>query len=174
MKDRVIITVSIWLIILLVVGVFLYQMFSYWLVDTSVPIDGFSDELVEYIKDDYGFTIPKDAKFISGQNKVESKSDNWIVIYFEYPLDLDEISDENVETYVIKELKLDSKHYENAKKATPPALEDDNTGFEWEFVSKKHPKTTLAYMVEEDRLVICFTGYKPTKWTASQKAKYHR
>ncbi len=162
------------LIVMFFVGVFAYQLFGYWFVEPVESINGFTDDLVKYLAEDYGFTVPDNAKFISGENEVikNKKKDNWLVIYFELPANPNENGSD--EQYVYTSLKLDPLHYKSAHKA--PTLQEEDPlykDFDMEFSSEKHPFTTISYKTEGDVIVIKFKGYKPTYRSASDRARDH-
>ena len=88
---------------------------------SDFPIDGFTDKLVEALKDEYGITIPDSAEFIKG-NIYCGFQDPSITIYFTLPEDCVEpmlSSDWEVSTTattVINETAADKTWYKSVKR----------------------------------------------------------
>lgn len=161
MKNKIILIVLILLTVLLSTGVLLYQMFGFWLIDASTPIEkGFTTELVDYLKDDYGITIPENAKFLSGENNMKNPQENFIEVFFECPLELDEYTDTQLRDYVFETLKLSSKDF-GGLNSSSSSIED--LGFEKGFSHQKHSFTSIYYRVVGDKIEFAFVGYRPSE-----------
>ena len=160
MKNRNILIV--WLLFaLLSIAVFLYMMFAYWLIDTSTLIEsGFTDELADFLQEDYGVTIPENATFISGENDRTNPQEPYLNIFFEFDLGKEEYTEKQLRVYVLEMMGLDPKIW-GGLNSTSSYLED--LGYQQGFSHKKHTFTSLYYKVNGNKVECAFSAYRPRK-----------
>ena len=103
-------------LITVVVVIALFMGASVWMADSFFNADdqeikeGFSTELVDGLKSQYGITIPEKANFIKGYTSIGQ--DSCVAVLFECPLD-HFIIDSELDSYIINLLKLDKDTYGN-------------------------------------------------------------
>ena len=78
----------------------------------EMAIDGFSDTLIDGLYEQYGITVPEDAKFIKGLYS-RTMNESYLAVLFECPLN---DAGEDLSKYVYGLLKLDKKGYRSASR----------------------------------------------------------
>lgn len=157
-----IVIVTICLIIITIVGIlgFGAVCFLDFATDRMV-IDGFSDALTDGLYEQYGITIPEDAKFIKGLYS-RTMNESYLAVLFECPLN---DAGEDLSKYVYGLLKLDKKGYRSASREYAEIAADwfEEMGghFEYGFDHVHDLFNSISFSVKDDKLLIRFIGYRP-------------
>ena len=154
-----IVIVTICLISITIVGILGFGAVSFLGFATErMVIDGFSDALTDGLYEQYGITIPEDAKFIKGLYS-RVMNDSAVVVLFECPLN---DADEDLSKYVYEIMKLDKKGYRSASREYAEIAADwfEEMGghLEYGFNSEF---SYISFSVKDDKLLIRFIGTRP-------------
>ncbi len=154
-----IVIVTICLICITIVGILGFCVVSFLGFATErMVIDGFSDALTDGLYEQYGITVPEDAKFIKGlYSRVMNESR--VVVLFECPLN---DADEDLSKYVYEIMKLDKKGYISASREYAEIAADwfEEMGghLEYGFNSKF---SYISFARKDDAIIVRFVGYRP-------------
>ncbi len=117
--------------------------------------DGFSQELVDTLQNQYSVTVPDGAEFINGYNA--SGREGYLIIFFEC---------ESEDFSIYKALSIDDDTYENVTSLTAEhkyRSDSFNLGGEMHY-TLKHKSidfTSIEYRITDGKLQIRFIGYRP-------------
>lgn len=129
--------------------------------------EGFTDELLDCLKDQYGITIPSDARFVKGYNG-GNMQDACIVVVFacpldNYPLDNYKVSGRKAD-FVREVLQLGEQTYPGIGGAPEQKYGDifDSTDYQFsgELKNTEVPFTSLEYKITEEELVVRLIGWR--------------
>ena len=127
----------------------------------EMAIDGFSDTLIDGLYEQYGITVPEDAKFIKGLYS-RTMNESRVVVLFECPLN---DAGEDLSKYVYGILKLDKKGYRSVSRHYAEIkadwFEDMGGHFEYGFDHVHDLFDHISFSVKDDKLLIRFIGYRP-------------
>ncbi len=155
-----IVIVTICLICITIVGILGFCAVSFLGFATErMVIDGFSDALTDGLYEQYGITIPEDAKFIKGlYSRVMNESR--VVVLFECPLN---DAGEDLSKYVYGILKLDKKGYRSVSRHYAEIKADwfEDMGGHFEYGFDHDLFDHISFSVKDDKLLIRFIGYRP-------------
>ena len=125
----------------------------------KMVIDGFSDALTDGLYEQYGITVPEDAKFIKGlYSRVMNESR--VVVLFECPLN---DAGEDLSKYVYGIMKLDKKGYRSASREYAEIAADwfEDMGGHFEYGFDHDLFDHISFSVKDDKLLIRFIGSRP-------------
>ncbi len=137
--------------------------------------DGFSENTVSSLKDEYGVTVPKDAEFVSGIKTHALRSGTYVVILFSLPVSK-ACDEENPTRYVFDLLALDGDVWSpcetdglsdqdwyaefGGELSHSAALYKD----EFDDLNPEHIKGAhLSYEIRDGELLVRFAGENPHK-----------
>ena len=165
MKHKKVVIVLIIILAVILAAVFLRPIVRRMVEKALGPTEitaGFTDELIDCLKDQYGITIPGDARFVKGYNG-GNMQDAFIVVVFACPLDNYKVSGRKAD-FVRQVLNLDEQTYPGIGGAPEQKYGDifDSTDYQFsgELKNTEVPFTSLEYKITEEELVVRLIGWR--------------